>query len=452
MDKTNEDLNLELTKRRRELQAYIKRTAAQYGALKKTERVKKLDELAKTYGEKVLHRNSISRCYQRELQRLNGSKHKDVLAAVTLLVASVKKKARGISPETTIQAAKQKKRVGRPAKYDDDQVIWWLQTLWVATNYVNEKLLVTMLPEWLPLHPDPNFPEAIKKTILTMSASSIERYIRNYKKMYGKRIYAQTKKQPKKGVAALVPIRLLNQTVTCCGNVEGDTVIHCGGTLLGTCAWTLNIADIHCHWTGQRAFLGKNEDNVLGATIALRARFPFAFVGYHTDQGNEFINEKTIEYFSNPKDFVTQTKGRAYKKNDQCRIEQRNWTHVRLVFGYERIDTQELVDKMNEIYDLHSLFCNHFIATRKLKSKIRDGSQYRRSFEIPETPYSRVMKDKTVSEFQKEKLGREHKHYNPYELKKIIDQKLKSFVKALEEQRTSTDRVPGDSSGNKEAA
>ncbi len=452
MEKTNSNLNEELTKRRRELQAYIKRTAVQYGAMKKAERVKKLDELIKTYGEKVLHRNSISRCYQRELSRLKQAQHKDVLldGAAAAIAATQKKKAE--VKKKPLNAESERKRIGRPPQYDDDQVIWWLQTLWVAMNYVNEKLMVIMLPEWIALNPDPSFPVDIKKIILSMSASSIERYIRSYKKMHGKRIYAQTKKQPKRGIAALVPIRLLNQTVTHCGSVEGDTVVHCGGTLLGTCAWTLNIADIHSHWTGQRAFLGKNEDNVLDATIQLRVRFPFAFDAFHTDQGNEFINKKLIEYFANPKDFITQTKGRAYKKNDQCRIEQRNWTHVRLVFGYERIDTQVLVEKMNEIYDLHSLFCNHFIATRKLKSKIRDGSQYRRSFEIPETPYSRVLKDKTVSEFQKEKLKREHEQLNPYELKKTIDQKLKSFAKALEEQRTSTDRVPNNSSGNKEAA
>ena len=65
------------------------------------------------------------------------------------------------------------------------------------------------------------------------------------------------------------------------------------------------------------------------------------------------------------------TRSRPYKKNDNAHVEQKNWSHVRQLFAYDRFEDHDLVDLMNDLYaNEWSLYQNHFIEYRQFKHYI----------------------------------------------------------------------------------
>jgi hypothetical protein len=410
-----------------QLMAYAKRTVVRYQAMSKQEKRDFLNQVQSDFGG---HRKAIIRLYRVLYQRKIGTYH-----------VAVKNKL----PDHIFRLSKKR---GRKAKFQDADVIWWLQKLWMAMNQVSEKLMHAMIPEWLMKYSDPNLNEHIRQQLLEMSPSTIERLIRSYKKENNKKIFSTTKAPRGKDLMMQIPTRIQNFEASSCGFIESDTVAHCGSSLMGAFAWTLNVVDHKSLWTEQEAFISNTAEHVVSGAINIRKRLPFRIQGFHSDGGSEFINHLLYEYLQNPKDYVTQTHGRAYKKNDQARVEQRNWTHVRQIFGYERIQSQELVDMMNDIYQNEwRLLNNFFIATRKQTSKVRIASKFKRTFDKPKTPYKRVLEDKSISEIEKQKLRAIYAELNPFTLKKQLEQKLRNFHKALKEQN----KIP-DVENKKEAA
>ncbi|NOT80203.1 MAG: hypothetical protein HOP07_14510 [Bacteriovoracaceae bacterium] len=128
------------------------------------------------------------------------------------------------------------------------------------------------------------------------------------------------------------------------------------------------------------------------------------------------------------------TRSRPYKKNDNCYVEQKNFTHVRELFGYQRFEKKELVELMNEIYvDYWNPLQNFFLPTFKLKEKIRIGARIKKVYDKPITPYQRLMESSSLSEEQKIKLSEEKRILNPFELKKGLEEKLTNFFKIVNE-------------------
>lgn len=120
------------------------------------------------------------------------------------------------------------------------------------------------------------------------------------------------------------------------------------------------------------------------------------------------------------------TRSRAYKKNDNAHVEQKNWTHVRQFLGYERLDCPEVAPLLNDLYRTEwRQFQNFFCPSFKLKSKERIGGRIKKKYDRPRTPYARVLACPKIPEEAKEKLRAEFARLNPFELKRRIEQKLK---------------------------
>ena len=340
---------------------------------------------------------------------------------------------------------------GRKPIYNDDAVVWWLQSLWVDLNYPNTKLMPVMLKEWLKYFSHPDFTNEVREKLLQMSSGTMESLLRSYKKEHGKKHFAATRGKGRlQRMYVRVPQRELNFKINVCGYFEGDTVAHCGDRLMGRHAWTLNACCIHSSWNESEAFLGKEEESILASVIRIRARLPFPMHGWHSDCGSEFLNDTLATYLEDPRNYVVQTHGRAYKKNDQARVEQKNWTQVRQSFGYDRVEEQTVVDAMNDIYRNElRILRNFFTPTQKQKSKIRVNSRYKRKFEVPKTPYDRVMEDPSISQNIKNKLRAEKEQYNPFEVKKRLDEKLKFFEKLLQNQKQTSEIQKRTSVDNK---
>jgi len=183
-----------------------------------------------------------------------------------------------------------------------------------------------------------------------------------------------------------VPLRTDRWDVTTPGFTEVDLVAHSGDRAEGEFAHTVNQTDIVTTWVESRAVLGKSQVRVQQALEAMRHGLPFRLLGIDSDNGSEFLNAHLVRYCKGLE--VQFTRGRPYKKDDNAHIEQKNWTHVRKLVGYERYDTEAAVAALNAVYAELRLFQNLFLPTVKLVRKERVGARTRRRYDTPQTPWT----------------------------------------------------------------
>ena len=211
------------------------------------------------------------------------------------------------------------------------------------------------------------------------------------------------------------------------GFLEADTVAHCGTSLEGSFAWSLTMTDIYSGWTENRAVWNKGAIGVLNQISDIENRLPFAILGFDSDNGSEFLNWHLIRYFTNeqrPKQ-IQFTRSRPYHSDDNAHVEQKNWTHVRQLFGYERFSNQAVVELMNDLYKNEmSQMNNYFLPNTKLTEKQRVESKIIKKHDKPATPYQRLMKSEHVTEERKNELTEVYNSLNPFELKKTIKKKV----------------------------
>jgi len=186
------------------------------------------------------------------------------------------------------------------------------------------------------------------------------------------------------------------------------------------------MTDILTGWTECRATWNKGALGVITQIKAIEAALPFPLKGFDCDNGSEFLNHHLVRYFSSHPQTPSFTRSRPYKKNDNAHVEQKNWSHVRQLFGYDRFADPTLVALMNDLYaNEWSPMQNHFCPTLKLKEKSREGSRYKKRYHPPETPYQRVMASEVLPETVRQHIEEQHKTLNPFELKRRIEAKLK---------------------------
>ena len=225
------------------------------------------------------------------------------------------------------------------------------------------------------------------------------------------------------------------------GQVEADTVHHCGGSLSGVYAVTLTVTDVWTNWTECRAMWGLSMKGVTNCMMDIEKFLPFQINTVCVDNGSEFLNYEFLRYFQGTQraNSVKVQRGRPYRKNDQCHVEQKNFTHVRELFGWDRMDNKELIEVMNDIYrNEWSMLQNLFYPQMKLQSKLRVGAKYKKKYTPPMTPFERVLASPSVAPEIKEKLRQLEQNNNPFELRKIIETKLNIINKLL----NKTEGVP----------
>ena len=313
-----------------------------------------------------------------------------------------------------------------------------LKRLWVLMGEMCSKKMVCALGVWLPFYDEGDIDDSIKEELLLMSAATIDRYLKTYKASLGHK--KRTGTRPGKMFKNMIPLKPFDSHIDRPGHVEADTVAHCGNSLSGKFAWSLTFTDIYTGWTENRAINGKDSDGVLAAIIDIQSQLPFQLLSFNTDNGTEFLNKNLYEYFSSDKT-VNFTRSRAYKKNDNCHVEQKNWTHVRETFGYERYEKAEQIAIMNEIYKEHlNMLYNFFVPQLKLKEKFRVGSKVVRKYDKPKTPYQRLLDSPDLSMKVKEELERKYKTLNPLELRENI-KRLFNQLKKVEKTPESLEFV-----------
>lgn len=325
------------------------------------------------------------------------------------------------------------KRPGPKPIYDSAELLPVLKSIWVMSDQLCSKLLKAALPEWLEHYDDPKAPltEAVKEKLMAISAAQIDRLLRPTRVS-----------QPKKGLSATRPGTLLRHQVPTRGGpadtskpgtVAVDTVAHCDDTTAGNYVNSLTFTELFSGWTENRAVWNKASHAILAQVKELEAKVPFAMVSFHSDNGSEFLNWPLHEYLTGRPLKVPWTRSRAYRKNDNAHCEQKNWTHVRQLLGYERFGHPELVPLLNDLYGQEwSQYQNHFRPTFKLlKREKKDGKTVKTYEKKPQTPYQRLLESAQTAEPIKAQLRAQHAGLDPFALKKSIEVKLKKFFTAL---------------------
>lgn len=192
------------------------------------------------------------------------------------------------------------------------------------------------------------------------------------------------------------------------------------------------MTDLCTGWTECRATWNKGADGVMTQIKAIQRVLPFPVRGFDCDNGSEFLNWHLLRYFESHKQPVQFTRSRPYHSNDNAHVEQKNWSHVRQLFGYDRFADPKLARLMNDLYaNEFSLFTNFFCPTLKLVSKARNGSRWVRKHGKPITPAQRLLEHPDVSTENKNRLEQQIKSLNPFALQKHIQSKLKAIFKRL---------------------
>ena len=327
---------------------------------------------------------------------------------------------------------RRRKRSGPKPVYDRALILPPLKTIWLASEQLCSKLLKAALPQWLGHYErHSKMPEVLKETLLKIRPAQIDRLLQ-----------AARVHHPKKGLSATRPGTLLRHAVptrtgppdtTRIGSVEADTVAHCDDTTEGDYANSLTFTELYSGWTENRAVWNKSAEAVLAQLKELEQVIPYTMKDFHTDNGGEFLNWALHRHLTGKPQKTPWTRSRAYRKNDNAHCEQKNWTHVRQLFGHDRFGHPELVPLMNELYAQEwSQFTNHFKPTFKLLRREKKGGKTKRIYEPkPQTPYARLLASPEVGEATKTRLRAQHETLDPFVLKKSIEAKLKKFFTVL---------------------
>jgi transposase InsO family protein len=302
------------------------------------------------------------------------------------------------------------------------KVILSLTAIWEAAGYPCSARLKALLPLWLPWAQKRFAISAqAQKQLLSISPATIDRRLKPKKRQLKNRLYGRTK--PGTLLKHHIPIKTDSWNVKTPGFTETDLVSHSGNSSSGEFIYSLNVTDIHSTWVESRAVMGKSQIAVLNALQEIEQALPFKLLGIDSDNGSEFINyhlktfcdQKTIQF----------TRGRPYKKDDNAHIEQKNWTHVRKIFGYLRYDSEPAQIAMNDLYQNElRILQNLFLPSMKLVEKSRVGSKLKRRYDKPHTPLERLLNCPEADRTKTEELKRLRNQTNPFELAKRIEQKL----------------------------
>lgn len=324
-----------------------------------------------------------------------------------------------------------RKKPGPPRKYGPE-VVEIVKEIWFATDQLCSKRLVAALPLWLPHYRDKQgaLSEEVRQKILEISPATVDRLLRPVRAKLQPKGLSGTR--PGTLLRTQIPIRTSNWDITQPGFLEADSVAHCGNSLAGNFVWSLTFTDICTGWTENRAIWNKGAEGVIAQVKSVESSLVFPILGFDCDNGAEFLNHHLFRYFTDRKPSVAFTRSRPYHRNDNAHVEQKQWTHVRQLLGYDRFDNPALVDRINDLYCLEwSQFQNFFRPSAKLQRKERLNSKYTRYYDTPTTPYQRLLQSPYLSDDAKQQLTSTFRSLNPFLLKKNIDRKLKRVFNLL---------------------
>lgn len=359
---------------------------------------------------------------QRDRYARAGKEHKTKIINELVELFDYHRKAaiRALQPRRVVAAPYV---FGRPREYDPDKLRAPLKAIWLAALQPCGVRLKACLPDWLPAYEEDHrrLNADVRQALLAASRATLDRLL------IPARIEPRRRATTRPGTLLRhqIPIRT-EWAEHQAGFLEMDTVALCGGTLDDRHGWMFDAVDIHTAWNELRALPNRSEAATLLQIGDVEASLPFPLGGLDSDNGGEFINHHLVKHLTERPQPVAFTRSRPYRKNDQAHIEQKNYTQVRLWFGYERYDNPDVVPLINALCKgaLNQLL-NHFLPTMKLASKERVGSRVVRQYGATMTPLARVLACTEVSAATKARLRAQKAASNPFALTREVERQLK---------------------------
>jgi hypothetical protein len=300
-----------------------------------------------------------------------------------------------------------------------------LTQVWEISGRLCSRRLHPFMPEILEAlerHHELLLPTETKSALLRVSRATMDRLLKPARARQPQRGFSLTKPGP--WLKKAIPVRTsADWDDARPGFLELDLVAHCGDSVSGEFIYTLDTVDIFTGWSECVAVPNRGQRVVFEALQTIRARLPFPLRGIDSDNDSAFINDHLYRYTQ--REAITFTRSRPYKKNDQAHIEQKNWSVVRHLIGYDRYNTPESLALFNTLYEDLRLYVNFFQPSMKLLAKRRVDSRVRKTYDTAQTPYQRVLQSPDVDDACKENLRRIYLSLNPVALRRRIDARLK---------------------------
>ena len=327
----------------------------------------------------------------------------------------------------------QKQHSGRKVTYGP-RVTEALKEIWELADHICAERLHPQLSEYISVLKrckEWNYPNDTTKLILTMSLGTVKDRIGSFPKV--PRGSTGTTKPSE--LKELVPIRKGPWGNPEPGKGEVDTVAHCGSSLIGDYAYTVQYTDVATIWTLLQAQWNKGMIATKESLKQMRDRCPLTLTGFDFDSGSEFINYEVVPWCNTLTPPILCTRTRPYRKNDHARIEQKNYTNVRHWVGYLRYDHSEQVQILNQLYLILEDYLNFFLPSMKCIKKERTGSKYKRIYDKPQTAYARVLAHPNISDEVKNELKEKYVKLNPKQLKKQLEQLQQRLISSYRKHR-----------------
>ena len=375
----------------------------------------------------MITKNNIFDRYLKEYLKATRERKGEILGSVCDVVQVHRKSAIRRFKVLQLKGDASPDLRGRKIYYTPD-VTGALKTIWEAASEVCGELVHPSIEEYVSILKRDHmwgYQDETTEKLLLMSEATVKRRVNGFMK---NRIH-------RKGISSTKPSKLKEIIPIFTGPWEGkppgygqiDTVVHCGGALVGDMAYTVNYTDVATLWVSFAAQWNKGQRATRDSLKRIKGKVPFKILGMHPDTGSEFINWFLKEWCNEEK--IELTRSRPYHKNDNAYVEQKNGHVVRRFVEYDRIDTKEAITVMNRLYDKLELYINHFVASRKCIEKVRIGSKCRKRYDKGKTPFKRLLAHPDIDSEIKERLKTEHGKLNPLILKREIDKLIEEVFK-----------------------
>jgi len=318
----------------------------------------------------------------------------------------------------------------RRRKYDAS-VFYPLRTLWLAADGICGQRLQPFIPELLGVlekKKEIKVNKVVRRKLLRVGSATIDRMLSAVKRQYKLKGKATTK--PGTLLRSTIPIRIFSDwDEQKPGFMETDLVAFCGESVKGDYVNGLDLTDIATGWVCLEAVMGKAQARVHQAVDNTRERLPFPLLGLDSDNGTEFINWLLKRYCDEKQ--ITFTRIRPYRKNDNCFVEQKNYTVLRRFLGYARYETKEQLEIIQEILKLVEPYVNFFQPSMKLTGKERVGPKTKKKHDTAKTPYRRLLNCGILNEGRKKELKEYYESLNPLEMKRKINKLTEKLNKTI---------------------
>jgi hypothetical protein len=304
-----------------------------------------------------------------------------------------------------------------------------VRQIWLSAEQPCGKRLVPILRQWLPYY-EPRFGRLShrqRRLVGQASAATLDRLLARARAEHPGRGRCGTK--PGGLLKSEIPIRTGTWDLSRPGYLEADSVAHCGESLAGSFIWSVTYTDIFSGWTEGGAVWNKGATGVLAATRAVEERLPFPLVGFDTDNGGEFLNYHLRDYLSLREAAVEFTRSRPYHSDDNAHVEQKNWTWARQLLGYGRLENPQLVEPISALYrEVWAPWQNFFLPCLKLAQKWRQGSHWRKRYELPRTAYERLCAPGILPVKTRRRLRERYASLDPFDLKDQVEKRLRQIL------------------------